>query len=127
MQKQVIYTPLAPEPIGAYRQAILAGDTLYVSGQIPLEASSGALVLESITAQTHQVMRNLKVILEAAQMSFSDVVKVHIFLTDMSFFDEVNQVYGSYFSSEFAPARETVQVAALPKGVSVEISCVAVR
>ncbi len=126
MEKQIINTANAPSPIGPYNQAILAGDTLYISGQICIEPSSGNLKNKDIQEETHQVMQNLKSILSEAEMNFSHVVKTTIFITDMNQFGQVNEVYGRYFESVF-PARETVQVAALPKFVNVEISMIAVK
>ena len=125
MEKKIINTTKAPAPIGPYNQSVKAGNTLYVSGQIPIDPASGELVKAGIESETHQVMKNLQAILEEAGMSFGNVVKTTIFLTDMKTFPQVNEVYGTYFSSDF-PARETVQVAALPKGVDVEISVIAV-
>lgn len=125
MEKKIINTTNAPAPIGPYNQSVLTGNTLYVSGQIPIDPATGNLVETGIEAATHQVMKNLQAILEAAGMGFQDVVKTTIFLTDMKTFPQVNEVYGTYFTSDF-PARETVQVAALPKGVNVEISVIAV-
>jgi 2-iminobutanoate/2-iminopropanoate deaminase len=124
--KKIINTPNAPAPIGPYNQAILAGNTLYVSGQIPMNPETKELVNDSVENQTHQVMRNLQAILDEAEFEFDDVVKCSIFLSDMGNFPIVNEVYGSYFSDVF-PARETVQVAKLPLGVDVEISAIAVK
>lgn len=126
MNKRAISIPGAPAPIGPYSQAILANDTLYVSGQIPLNPSTGELVNESIEASTTQVMENLKALLNEAGMSFENVVKCSIFLKDLGNFNLVNDVYASYFTST-PPARETVEVARLPKDVQVEISCIAIR
>lgn len=126
MEKQIINTTKAPAPIGPYNQAVLAGNMLFVSGQIPLDTTTGALVTTGIQDETEKVMENLAAILEAAGMNFSNVVKSSIFLTDMHQFALVNEVYAKYFS-ENAPARETVQVAALPKFVNVEISVIAVK
>lgn len=126
MAKQIINTPNAPAPIGPYNQAILQGDTLFISGQVCFDPATGDLKNSSLNEEAHQVMRNLKAILEAANMGFSNVVKTTIFLTDMNRFSEVNEIYGSYFESDF-PARETVQVSALPKFVNVEISMIAMR
>ena len=123
--KKVINTSKAPEPIGPYNQAILSGNTLYISGQIALNAESGKLVLDSIELETKQVMENLKAILKAADMTFSNVVKSTIFISNMDDFLLINEVYNGYFSDD-APARETVQVAKLPKDVNVEISMIAV-
>ena len=128
MEKQIINTPSAPAPIGPYNQAVLAGDTLYISGQICLDPASGALRNQDIQQETHQVMHNLRAILAAADMSFHHVVKTTIFITDMNRFSEINEVYGKYFDSNSTfPARETVQVSALPKFVNVEISMIAVK
>lgn len=124
MSKTIINTSNAPAPIGPYNQAILAGNTLYISGQICIDPATGELKNKDIQEETHQVMHNLKAILQEAGMDFSRVVKTTIFLTDMHQFGEVNQVYGKYFESDF-PARETVQVSALPKFVNVEISMIA--
>ncbi len=123
--KKVIKTDKAPAPIGPYNQAVMAGNTLFVSGQIPLNPASGELVKGDVKEQTRMVMENLKAILEEAGLDFSYVVKCSIFISDMKDFPKINEVYGSYFS-ENAPARETVQVAGLPLGVDVEISCIAI-
>lgn len=123
--KKVINTPNAPAPIGPYSQAVLIGDLLYTSGQIAIDPKTGDLKTEDITTETLQVMENLKAILEAAGMNFSSVVKTTIFITDMNDFAKINAAYGSYFTDSYAPARETVQVAALPKNVHVEISMTA--
>ena len=122
----VVYSSAAPEPIGPYSQAIMAGNTLYVSGQIAINRSSGNLVNANIDEETTQVMNNLKEVLQAASLDFRDVVKCTIFLTDMGNFPKVNAIYGQYFK-ESPPARETVEVSRLPKDVNVEISCIAVR
>ncbi len=126
MEKQIINTANAPSPIGPYNQAIFAGDTLYISGQICIDPSTGNLKNKDIQEETHQVMQNLKSILSEAEMNFSHVVKTTIFITDMNQFGQINEVYGRYFESVF-PARETVQVSALPKFVNVEISMIAVK
>ena len=126
MSKQIIITPNAPAPIGPYNQATLSGNILYISGQICIDPVSGELKNKDIQEETHQVMKNLKAILAAAEMNFSHILKTTIFITDMHQFAAVNEVYGKYFESDF-PARETVQVAALPKFVNVEISMIAVR
>ena len=123
--QQVIFTDKAPAPIGPYTQAILAGNTLYVSGQIPVNPATGEVVT-GIEAATEQVMENLKAILTQAGTTFEKVVKTTIFLADMGQFAQVNGVYARYFNEATAPARETVQVAQLPKAVEVEISCIAV-
>lgn len=125
--KKIIFTEKAPIPIGPYSQAVLAGNTLYVSGQIPFNPVTGNLVLDSIEEQTQQVMENLQTVLEEAGMSFENVVKATIFITDMNDFSKINEVYGRYFSEENAPARETVQVSKLPRGVNVGISVIAVK
>ena len=122
----VVYSPAAPEPIGPYSQAILAGNTLFASGQIAIERSSGNLITANIEDETKQVMTNLSNVLTAAGMRFRDVVKCTIFLKDMNNFPKVNAIYGQYFT-ETPPARETVEVSRLPKDVNVEISCIAVK
>jgi 2-iminobutanoate/2-iminopropanoate deaminase len=126
MSKTIITTPNAPAPIGPYNQAVLTGDTLFISGQICIDPATGNLNNKDIQQETHQVMHNLKAILQQAGLDFSNVVKTTIFITDMHQFGAVNEVYGKYFDSDF-PARETVQVSALPKFVNVEISMIAVR
>lgn len=125
--KTIINTPDAPAPIGPYSQAILINNTLYTSGQIAINVTSGKLVLDSITAETTQVMENLKAVLKAADMTFNNVVKTSIFLSDMHSFNDVNAVYAKYIDEATAPARETVEVANLPKFVNVEISMIAVK
>ena len=125
--KTIINTENAPAPIGPYNQAILSNGTLYISGQIPLDPKSGELVSGDIKAETKQSMENLKAILTEANMTFENVVKSSIFLSDMNQFTQVNEVYASYFNAETAPARETVEVANLPKFVNVEISMIAVK
>lgn len=124
--KKIITTTKAPAPIGPYNQAILSGNTLYTSGQIAINPTTGELVLDSIQAETTQVMNNMKEVLAAANMTFENVVKTSIFISDMNQFAEINKVYGSYFNEETAPARETVEVANLPKFVNVEISMIAI-
>ena len=126
MSKQIIKTENAPAPIGPYNQAVLANDTLYISGQIALHPQTNALILDDIENETHQVMRNLQGVLAAANMDFSNLVKCSIFLSDMNDFPKVNAIYCSYFDKDF-PARETVQVSCLPKNVNVEISGIAVK
>lgn len=126
MNKTIINTTKAPAPIGPYNQAVLAGDTLYISGQIPINPETGELNNTTLQDETHQCMKNLGAILVEAGMSFSNVVKSTIFITDMKRFAEINEVYGQYFT-ENPPARETVQVAALPKFVNVEISMIAIK
>jgi 2-iminobutanoate/2-iminopropanoate deaminase len=125
--KTIIQTPKAPAPIGPYNQAILVDNTLYASGQIALDPKTMELVNQDIETETTQVMKNLSEVLKAAGMDFANLVKTTIFLYDMGDFAAVNEIYGSYFNHEIAPARETVQVAALPKNVRVEISGIAVR
>jgi 2-iminobutanoate/2-iminopropanoate deaminase len=125
--KKIIITSKAPAPIGPYNQAILSGNTLYTSGQIALDPKSRELVIDSIKSETKQVMENMKEVLAAAEMTFDDVVKASIFISDMNNFAEINSVYGNYFNDENAPARETVEVANLPKFVNVEISMIAVK
>ena len=125
--KQIIHTTKAPQPIGPYNQAVLVGNTLYTSGQIAIDAKTGELVLDSIENETKQVMENMRAVLEAADMDFSNVIKTSIFISDMENFSKINAVYGSYFDEETAPARETVEVANLPKYVNVEISMIAVK
>ncbi|WP_218155264.1 RidA family protein [Chitinophaga sp. YR627] len=124
MEKQIINTNNAPAPIGPYNQAVQSGNLLFVSGQIAINPETDQLVLDDIKTETHQVMKNLKGILTAAGMDFNNVLKTTIFIMNMNDFAQINEVYGSYFTSDF-PARETVQVAALPKGVNVEISVIA--
>jgi 2-iminobutanoate/2-iminopropanoate deaminase len=123
--KKIIFTEKAPAPIGPYNQAVLKGNTLYTSGQIALNPATGELVTGNITAETTQVMENMKAVLEASGMTFENVVKTSIFIMDMNDFGAINTVYGSYFDEKTAPARETVQVAGLPKNVNVEIAMIA--
>jgi 2-iminobutanoate/2-iminopropanoate deaminase len=125
--KKIIFTDKAPAPIGPYNQAILVGNILYTSGQIALHPLTMELVLDDIETETKQVMENMKAVLEAADMTFDNVVKTTIFIMNMDDFVRVNSVYGSYFDENNSPARETVQVAGLPKGVNVEISMVAMK
>lgn len=125
--KTIIYTDKAPAPIGPYNQAVLVGNTLYTSGQIALNPATMELVLETIEIETTQVMENMKAVLEAANMTFGDVVKSTIFISDMNDFAKINTIYGSYFDEKTAPARETVQVAKLPRNVNVEISMIAIK
>ena len=125
--KQIIFTQKAPNPIGPYSQAILVGNTLYTSGQIAIDPNTNHLIIHSVAEEAKQVMKNLEAVLEAAGMAFDDVIKSTIFLTDMDDFAKVNEIYGSYFNEHNAPARETVEVAGLPKGVNVEISMIAVK
>ena len=125
--KKIILTDFAPAPIGPYSQAVLFGNTLYTSGQIALNPVTMELVLDDISTETKQVMQNLKAVLEAAEMNFENVIKTTIFIMDMNDFAAINAVYSAYFDEKTAPARETVQVAGLPKGVNVEISMIAMR
>ncbi len=125
--KKIITTTKAPAPIGPYNQAILSKNTLYTSGQIALHPETGELVLDNIKTETKQVMENMKAVLEAANMTFDNVVKVSIFIIDMNNFTQINEVYSNYFDDATAPARETVEVANLPKYVNVEISMIAVK
>ena len=125
MQKEIIHTPNAPAPIGPYSQAVRSGNTLYLSGQVCIDPKTGDLKNRDVSEETEQVMQNLQAVLTQAGLDFSHVVKTTIFLTDMNRFAEVNAVYAKYFKSDF-PARETVQVSALPKFVNVEISMIAV-
>lgn len=126
MTKKIIFTDQAPAPIGPYSQAVLKGDTLYTSGQIAIDPATGELVTGSIEAETKQVMENMKAVLTAAGMTFEHVVKTTIFIMDMNDFAKINTVYATYFNEKTAPARETVQVACLPKNVNVEISMTAI-
>ena len=123
--KKIINTLKAPQPIGPYSQAVLVGDVLYTSGQISLNPETGKLVKDSIDIETVQVMENLKAVLQAANMTFKNVIKSTIFISDMKNFGAINNVYGKYFDDSTAPARETVEVANLPKFVNVEISMIA--
>lgn len=125
--KQIINSNQAPAPIGPYNQAVMVGNMLYTSGQIALNPSTMELVLDSIEAETKQVMDNLLAVLAAVEMTTEHVIKSTIYLTDMQDFARVNQVYASYFNEETAPARETVQVVALPKNVHIEIAMIAMR
>ncbi len=125
--KKIIQTDKAPSPIGAYSQAVLVGNTLYTSGQIALDTESGEIVVSNINLETRKVMNNMQAVLEAADMDFNNVVKSTIYLSAMKNFEQVNEVYSSYFKADQAPARETVAVAELPKKVNVEISMIAVK
>ena len=125
--KKVIYTPDAPAPVGPYSQAIMHGDTLYCSGQIALDPKSGELVVDDLETETRLVFSNLKAVLNAANMSFENVVKCSVFLSSMESFAAVNKIYAEYFDEATAPARETVEVANLPKYVNVEISAIAIK
>lgn len=125
--KKIIFTENAPAPIGPYNQAVLFGNTLYISGQVALDPKTMELVMDNIEAETEQVMQNLKAVLEAAGMTFENVVKSTIFIMNMSDFASINGVYGRYFNEKTAPARETVQVSCLPKNVNIEISMIAMK
>jgi 2-iminobutanoate/2-iminopropanoate deaminase len=124
--KKVIHTKNAPAPIGPYSQAVMAGNTLYVSGQIGIDPFSGQLVDTDIGTETRQVMKNIGAILKENGMDFNNIIKSSVFLKDMNNFSVVNEIYGSYFSKEF-PARETIQVSMLPKDMNVEISVIAMN
>ena len=124
MSKQIVNTSLAPAPIGPYNQSVKAGGFLFISGQVAINPLTGNVEATSIEEETHQVMKNLSAILTEAKIDFSAAVKTTIFLTDMSYFNEVNEIYGKYFSTDF-PARETIAVKGLPKNVRVEISMIA--
>lgn len=126
MSKKIINTPLAPSPVGPYNQSVKAGNTLYLSGQIAIDQSTGNLILSSIEEETHQVMNNIKHVLSAANMTFENIVKCSVFVSDMNMYTRINAVYAEYFDEETAPARELVEVANLPKFVNVEISCIAI-
>lgn len=125
--KKIIFTEKAPAPIGPYNQAVLIGNTLYTSGQVALHPVTMELVMDDIETETKQVMENMKAVLEAADMTFENVVKTTIFIMNMGDFARINSVYATYFNEATAPARETVQVAGLPKGVNIEISMIAVK
>ena len=128
MTKRIITTTDAPSPIGPYNQAILVNEnTLYTSGQIALNPVSMELVLDDIKTETKQVMENMKAVLKAAEMTFENVIKTSIFISDMKNFSKINDVYGAYFDEVTAPARETVEVSCLPKNVNVEISMIAIK
>jgi 2-iminobutanoate/2-iminopropanoate deaminase len=124
--KTIIETTNAPAPIGPYSQAVLSGNTLYTSGQIAINPENGEMVMSSIEEETHQVMKNMKAVLAEAKMTFDHVIKTSIFISDMDNFARINAVYDQYFTDNF-PARETVEVARLPKDVNVEISMIAVK
>ena len=124
--KNIIKTTNAPAPIGPYSQAVKSGNTLYTSGQIAINPKTGELEMDSIELETHQVMNNMKAVLNETNMTFDDVVKTSIFISDMNNFNRINEIYGQYFTSNF-PARETVEVARLPKDVNLEISMIAVK
>tara|TARA_B110000238_G_scaffold168374_1_gene184819 strand:+ start:385 stop:765 length:381 start_codon:yes stop_codon:yes gene_type:complete len=123
--KKIIFTKDAPSPIGPYNQAVLSGNTLYISGQIAIDQKTGELIIDSIKQETQLVMENLKAVLKEAGMTFENVIKSTIFISDMNNFSEINNVYASYFNKDTAPARETVEVSRLPKFVNIEISMIA--
>lgn len=125
--KTIISTSKAPSAVGAYNQAVLAAGTLYVSGQIAIDPIAGSLVLDSIEDETNQVMKNLGSVLEEAGMSYENIVKCSVFVSDMEMYSRINTVYASYFDEKTAPARELVEVVNLPKYVNVEISCISVK
>ena len=125
--KKIIKTSKAPAPIGPYNQAILSGNTLYTSGQIAIDPSTGKLKIATIEEETTLVMENMRAVLAAAEMTFDNVIKTSIFISDMENFSEINTIYGRYFNEDTAPARETVEVAKLPKYVNVEISMIAIK
>jgi 2-iminobutanoate/2-iminopropanoate deaminase len=125
MSKEIIQTSKVPAPIGPYSQAVIANGFLFASGQVAFDPATGELVLTDIQAETRQVMENIKAILDEAKLSFANVVKTTIFLSDMQLFAQVNEVYGSYFTANF-PARETVAVKTLPRNVNIEVSITAV-
>jgi 2-iminobutanoate/2-iminopropanoate deaminase len=125
--KTIINAPEAPAPVGPYNHSVLAGNTLYVSGQIAINQAEGQLVIDNIEDETHQVMKNMGYILQAAGMTYENVVKCSVFVSDMELYGRINAVYASYFNDDTAPARELVQVANLPKYVNVEVSCIAVK
>jgi len=122
--KRIINTPNAPSPVGPYNQSVKAGDTLYISGQIAIDQSNGNLVTGNIEEETHQVMKNIGFVLDAAGLTYEDIVKCSVFVADMGMYSRINSVYATYFDEDTAPARELVEVANLPKYVNVEISCI---
>lgn len=125
MSKEIINSPNAPAPVGPYNHSVLANNTLYISGQIALDPASGELVQDSIEEETHQVLKNLGAILETAGMTYENILKCSVFVSDMNMYSRINAVYAEYFNEESAPARELVEVANLPKFVNVEISAIA--
>jgi 2-iminobutanoate/2-iminopropanoate deaminase len=127
MQKQIVYTDKAPAPIGPYSQAVAFGNLVFTSGQIAIDPATGQLVTDNVEAETRMVMENVKAVLAASDLTLNHVLKTTIFLSNMDDFPKVNVIYGSYFDEGMAPARETVQVARLPKGMNVEISVIAGR
>lgn len=125
--KKIINSEKAPSPVGPYNQSVMAGNTLYVSGQIAIDRSSGEIISDTIENETHQVMKNLGYVLDAAGMTYENIVKCSVFVNDMSLYARINAVYAEYFEESTAPARELVEVRNLPKYVNVEISCIAVE
>ncbi len=125
--KTIINSPLAPAPVGPYNHSVLVGNTLYVSGQIPLDQSTGQMIMDTIENETHQVLKNIGYILKEAGMTYENIVKCSVFVSDMELYGRINAVYATYFNENTAPARELVQVANLPRYVNVEISCIAVK
>ena len=125
--KKILFTANAPAPIGPYNQAVLINETLYTSGQVALNPATMELVLDDIETETKQVMENMKAVLAAADMTFENVIKTSIFIMNMNDFTRINSIYGRYFNEATAPARETVQVACLPKNVNIEISMIAIK
>jgi len=126
MGKKIVNTPSAPSPVGPYNQSVKSGSTLYLSGQIAIDQSTGELIMDSIENETHQVMKNIGHVLKAANMTYENIVKCSVFVSDMNMYSRINTVYAEYFDEDTAPARELVEVANLPKFVNVEISCIAV-
>jgi len=127
MSKKIINTSAAPSPVGPYNQSVLAGNTLYLSGQIAIDQSTGNLVMDTIEDETHQVMKNIGYVLKEAGLTYEDIVKCSVFVSDMNMYSRINTVYAEYFNEATAPARELVEVANLPKFVNVEISCIAIK
>ena len=126
MEKKIFFIPGAPAPIGPYSPALLVNDTLYISGQVPINIETGNLITENIELATHQVLRNIKVLLAEADMTLENVVKCTIFMTDLNEFQKMNAVYAGYFEG-VAPARETVEISRLPMDATIEISCIAIK
>lgn len=126
MSKKIINTELAPAPVGPYNQSVKSGNTLYLSGQIAINQATGEMVMGSIEEESHQVMKNIGHVLKAAGMTYENIVKCSVFVSDMNMYSRINAVYAEYFDEATAPARELVEVANLPKFVNVEISCIAV-
>jgi len=125
--KTIINSPKAPAPVGPYNHSVLANGTLYMSGQIAINHAEGKLIIDTIEAETHQVMKNIGYILDEAGMTYENIVKCSVFVSDMEMYGRINDVYASYFNDDTAPARELVEVANLPKYVNVEISCIAIK